>query len=180
MLLIALVIFTSACSHMPLSTMVSMSSFDEEDFIAINPSEIKVRIRTDKYLDLNDRHIKLQFKLISPSGNLDETLSLNKISTSNRQINQWFGKEYTEYNTIFALSEESIDAFKQFQDSKLVRTARDNADISFNAKVQFPEEAPNQLMFSIDLQLDLNDDYFTLFDEVYVDFEKAAKEQGTQ
>ena len=98
-LLIALVIFTSACSHMPLSTMVSMSSFDEEDFIAINPSEIKVKIRTDKYLDLSDRHIKLQFKLVSPSGNLDETLSLNKTSTSSRQIDQWFGEEYTEYST---------------------------------------------------------------------------------
>lgn len=170
-----LAIFIAGCSHVPLSTMVSMSGFDEEDFIAIKPDEVRVKVRSDKPLDLSDEDIKLQFKLKSPSGNLDENLALNKVSQSSRQIDSWFGEDTTQYSSTFSLSDKSVVSFKKFQDSKLVRTSRENAKMNFNAKVQFPDNTPEQITFSIDLLLNPSDGYFTLIDEYYFDFDEAKK-----
>ncbi|MBV34450.1 MAG: hypothetical protein CMP47_03195 [Rickettsiales bacterium] len=173
--ILALVFLASACSHIPLSTMVSMSSFDEEDFVAITPENIRVKVRTDKPLSLSDEHVKLEFNIEGPSGRLSEAVSLTKLSQSTHIINKWFGEDRKEYARTFALSEQAVITFKQVQKSKLVRTAAENSKFKFKANISFPDDTPTQLMLTIDLLLKPEKGYFTLFEDVHIDFEEASK-----
>ncbi|WP_251359300.1 hypothetical protein [Kangiella sp. TOML190] len=175
-LLIVLILLIQGCSSIPLSTMWKMRNFDENSFTQIEPRYIRMKVRTDKPMDVDNDSIKLKFGFEGKTEKQEEILGLELIATDKKNISHFFSDDTQEYSYTFRLKPESIMAMQKVQRSPLVHKKKREGKASFSASWNFGEKTPTQYTISIDLQLDPTNGYFTLIDEYYFDFDKLQKE----
>ena len=66
--LLLLCLWLGGCVSIPLSTIVRMSTFDEQDFVALNPDVVRVRITLPQVFKLDAGQSSLGVKITSPAG----------------------------------------------------------------------------------------------------------------
>ncbi|NVJ65707.1 MAG: hypothetical protein HWE16_04405 [Gammaproteobacteria bacterium] len=168
------------CSSIPLSTMWKMKSFDEDDFNQIRAQDLRVKFRTDKYVDVTEKSLTLQLKFSSNDEAHESKFELEQIEQGHETKDPWFRKEYKEFYSVLRLSPESMRSFKKLQRS--AASLRDSSkNVEFIVNFGFGENEPESYIMSIDLLLNPNQGYFTLFDEVpfgVKNIEKLNKENS--
>lgn len=157
------------CSHIPLSTMLSMSSFDAEDFIAINPQELRVRVITNTPAKFIEKRTTLLLTFTSPDAKFDKVLHLEKISDNLSTESHWVGKDTVKHTTDFKLDEAGVETFKDIQSSPYIVKRPDNSSFKFKIKWRLDSEDPLKYTIRTDLLFQPEDGYFTLLEGLEID-----------
>lgn len=110
-------LFLSACSSIPLSSMIKLASMDDNDITRINPSQVRVRITVNDPAKLHTKDVRLALKFeYAGEGNSEYQFVLRIIDS--RQIDAtsgWFSSEPNKHQYEFVIADHSVDVFKKYQ-----------------------------------------------------------------
>lgn len=169
LLILSLTLFISGCASIPINTMLTMSSFDEEDFMRIQPQELEARIQVDEPLTINIDETQLALELDTQKGLLSYEFPLVLVEQVNIPASSGFFSDdvaKTEYR--LELSEKAIEDLKSvkevFQEGQSGRFAF-SVLTSFNGRPGNIEE----VRLSMFLQLFEDEGFFTLFDDAKIE-----------
>ncbi|GAA4357119.1 hypothetical protein [Kangiella marina] len=174
LMIAALAFLVSACSHIPLSTMLSMSSFDEEDFAQITPETIRAKITTDVADKFAEEKTSLKFVLVSPSKKIDKTLPLKIVSETLGNEEHWFQEDSIKHVTVFKLSPSAIEDFKEIQQTIAEKHPTGSRQLHFSIRWGMDKQNPGPYRLTAELLLDAEDGYFTLIDDFEIDYDKMS------
>ncbi len=172
MTLITTLIITStltACSSVPISTMLKLSSFDEQSILTIEPSLIRAKITVNEFIDIDLPNTKLGLSLENSQGKLQLQFPLAKISlTENSASDSFFSSSPASQTYLLQLSPDAIADFKKLQ-KQLKSSDKNTFGFSVAAKLNkqedlTPEQEQERLFMTIELKLNKNEEFFTLID----------------
>ena len=163
------VIGSAGCLTIPKATMARISSFSDADYLAFDPTVIRVRITSDSDDPLRPERTRLTLRVLRRDGSaaaiqagmvlLDEQ-DLKPSAYVNPLARFGFGYQ-PEHVYILGFDDRSIRAFRKLQ-SFIRKRAIDNGTITVNC--DFREHQP--ALVNIDLLLDPKEGYFPLFEKV--------------
>ena len=162
----------SSCSTIPLGTMLKLSSFDENSFLALNPNELRTKIHVDKPLVINISKTKLSLILKTAKGESAFHYPLKLLSSKVLSAEKsWLGgiPERTEYT--LALSPDAISAFENLQQT-MRKDSPKVMDFSVFVAVAQRDKTTTEMVTSIFIKLQKKSDYIMLFDRAAVQFKK--------
>jgi hypothetical protein len=172
MTLITTLIITStltACSSVPISTMLKLSSFDEQSILTIEPLLIRAKITVNEFIDIDLANTKLGLSLENSQGELQLQFPLAKISLTKNSANDSFLSSSPASQTyLLQLSPDAIVDFKKLQ-KQLKSSDKNTFGFSIAAKLKKQEnlttiQEQEKLFMTIELKLNKNEDFFTLID----------------
>ncbi|MEX1222324.1 MAG: hypothetical protein WEA82_09475 [Idiomarina sp.] len=163
LLILSLTLFISGCASIPISTMLTMSSFDAEDFIRIQPQELEAKIQVDDPVTISIDETRLALELDTQKGLLSYEFPLVLVEQVKIPASPGFFSDdvaKTEYR--LELSEQGIEDFKAVKE---VFQERQSGQLDFSVLTniyELPEDSETVRM-SIFLQLFEDEGFFTLF-----------------
>ncbi|ASP37625.1 hypothetical protein CHH28_02595 [Bacterioplanes sanyensis] len=154
----------SACTSVPLSTMAKLSTFDWQDFNALQAGDIQVKITVPQGFELNIERSWLGFELSSEHNHHSGRFDLQRLSTQASVIDGGlFGSDIAATTYRLQLQPESRPAFTELQ-AYLRQHKADNVMIRVVPKIKrYPANAEFVSVW-IDLQLSSQEGFFTLVD----------------
>jgi hypothetical protein len=160
----ALCLWLSGCVSVPLSTIVRMATFDERDFVQLDPDVIRVRLKLVEGFVLDPGKSTLGVKIASEAGDHFGEFKLDKVTESRAELakgmfsSDVMGNEYT-----LKLAAQSKKEFRKLQ--SFVGKGRPGQVTIFIAPIlsSYPKEARTTNVW-IDLLLSVDDGFFTLLD----------------
>lgn len=169
LLFIILALLIQGCSNVPLSTIIKMSSFDEEDFIQLNPEELRVRVRSNTKTNVIAAN-QLTYSYKDTETYIDRYLSLEKLEEEKvRTVEHWFKDDSVEHISWYKLDEEGIEQFRALQKHPVLQDKDREGTFELSVQTVYTEDSPMQFLLSADLLLDPEDGYFTLFYDLEID-----------
>lgn len=161
----------SSCVSVPLTTIVRMATFDERDFVQLDPDAIRARIKLVDGFVLDPDKSTLGVKITSEAGDHSGEFRLQKVTESRTELSKGLlsddllGTEYT-----LKLAAQSKDEFRKLQ--SFVAKGRPGQVIIAVAPIllSFPKDAPTTNIW-IDLLLAKEQGYFTLLEGAEVPME---------
>lgn len=162
---ISFILLIQGCSNIPLSTMWKMKGFDQNDFNRIKPQQIRVKFRSDKFVDVTKKSLKLSIQSTKNKKTSKKSFALEQINSGENLVNKLFGSDFIEYYSILRLTPDSMKQFSELQKTSLFHQKKGET-LEFVISFNFYESEPPSYLMSIDLLLNPEDSYFTLFDEV--------------
>ncbi|MBD3653550.1 hypothetical protein [Kangiella sp.] len=172
---LVLLILLQGCSSMPLSTMLKMSSFDETDFVNLKAEDIRVKVRNNTQENVLRNNV-LRYQYRGPEGAIDESFSMELINENVETIEHWFTDNSVQHSGWYKLDSEGIKLFKELQKDPLLAMRKKEGDFTFSVTFKLSKNAPERFMMSIDLLLNPEDGYFTLFDQHELDLKEAQND----
>ena len=158
-----------ACSNIPISTMIKMSSFDEDDFIQLNPEELRVRVRSNTETNVIASN-QLTYSYKDTETYIDRYLSLEKLEEEKvRTVKHWFKDDTVEHISWYKLDEEGVEQFRALQQHPVLQDKDREGTFELSVQTVYTEDSPMQFLLSADLLLDPEDGYFTLFYDLEID-----------
>lgn len=170
-----LILLLQGCSSMPLSTMLKMSSFDETDFVKLNPEDIRVKVRNNTQENVLKSNV-LRYQYKGPEGVIDESFSMELFDEDIETIEHWFGDDTSQHSSWYKLDDRGIKLFRNLKQHPLLAMKKKDGEFSISVKFKIAESAPEQFNMSIDLLLSPEDGYFTLFDQHEFNLTEAQNE----
>lgn len=169
---VLLVFFSQGCASIPLSTMLSLRHFDEQDALALKPEQIKARIQVDSPAQLDINQAKLALSAETPDGTLMYDFPLVLIST--RQIPSESGffsdtPAKTEYE--LKLSDAAVANFNGFK-SRYQDSPAGQYGLNVSAGFKETDGPMEKIVFSIHLKLADDEDYLLILDNAEIDLQK--------
>lgn len=170
-LIIVILLLTTACSSVPVGTLLKLSSFDEQYVSTLDPHEIRAKITVNAFLDVNLDDTKLGITIDNDKGEMALNFPLEIITlTQNKAIPGFFSQQPASQTYLLKLSPQAIADFKTLQ-SELTPPKESKFGFSVDAKLKKHKnlttaQSEQQLFMSIDLKLNHNDGFFTLFDKL--------------
>ncbi|MCO7191245.1 MULTISPECIES: hypothetical protein [unclassified Pseudoalteromonas] len=164
---VALCLF--GCSSIPLSTMLKYRNFDEQSFTALNPSQIRSKVKVSKPFTLNMEKMNLSLSLENEKGISHFTFPLILEKQGRIDAQEGFilsEPAKTEYT--FRLSELAVNNFLKTQ-NLLSQEVQQKISFSIGAGFNEKPQERQTVHISISLQLDDKEGYFTLIDEAEVE-----------
>lgn len=170
----------TGCMSVPVSTMVRMSTFDEGDFMQIDPEIVRVKIKLPQQFSLNPARSWLGVDISSEAGVHYGEFKLDQVSMEPTEISAGMfsgmkpGTSYT-----LALSAKSKDEFRKLQGFVSKGQPGDILIRVVPILSSFPRDAPSVNVW-IDLLLEDSQGYFTLVDgaEIPMDRIRAASTEA--
>jgi hypothetical protein len=164
-----LCLWLSACVSVPLSTIVRMATFDERDFVQLDPDVIRARIKLLEGFALDAGKSTLGVKITSEAGEHHGEFKLEKITEGRTQLSKGLfsgnvmGTEYT-----LKLAAQSKDEFRKLQ--SFVGKGRPGQVTIIIVPIlsSYPKDAPTTNVW---IDLLLSKDYFTLLEGAEVPME---------
>lgn len=163
----------TACSSVPLSTMLKLSSFNEQSVLSINPDNIRAKITVNNFIDIDLENTKLGLAVESSQGNLALQFPLEKLTlTGNSATESFFSSTPASQTYLLQLSPVAVADFKKLQ--KQLRTSQENSfGFSVGAKLKkkenlTDEQKDQKLFMTIELKLDAAEEFFTLIDNAEI------------
>lgn len=169
-LIIFWVVLATGCANIPLSTMLKFSSFNEQDFIALDASDIQTRVSISKPFTIKLEDTQLALDLNTDKGTRRLEFPLTLIQTTEIAAEDGFFSSVpakTEYT--FKLSEEAIANFQDVQQTLLTEPGI-NGGFSVSTGFNEQPDAEQTILISIALQLDKDDGFFVLVEDADVEF----------
>jgi len=169
---LCIVLMFSACASVPLGTMLRFSTFDEEDFAAIDPQQLSVRIFLADPQAIGEGPVFLNL-LLETSGQpfIGNYQMAPSRSFRDEQSSGWFGPAVTGTTYQFELTPAQVLEFRRLQ-QEMLNTAVEHMTISVN----FPPLTtdPEEARVWVFLALDDKRDYITLVDgaRVQIDYDQ--------
>jgi hypothetical protein len=168
------VLSLTGCASIPLSTMLEFRSFDQNDFVHIQPRSIQAKIQLDEpvYADVagavlslelnNEKGLRsFQFPLV-----LLEEVKINAVPGV-------FSEQPAKTEYRFALSEEAV---KNFQSVQQIVQQQKHGQFNFSVSTNFepfPEEL-EQVYLSVLLMLSEQKGFVTLIDRAAFDVKRSG------
>lgn len=165
-LTVLLLLSFSGCASIPLSTMIELSSFDENAFLELEPEDLSVKVHVDKPVELDKDNIEMAVTITTRKGDLKFYFPIGLISQNDiPKDDAWFSSvpERTEYQ--FELTIEAVDTFRQFQ-SNMRAEKPESYGLDVRLSMIRPEQEITEVIASVFIKLNRESDYLTLFDRV--------------
>ena len=164
----------SGCTSIPLSTIVQMSTFDGDDFVALDPQALRVKITLLKGFELNTRQSWLGIGLSSPAGELREVFRLKKESiVSHVKSSGMFSPPEQVISYTLSLRPASREKFIKLQ-AFFDKAPPDEVDIRVVPKLASYPETAKSVKTWIELQLNYKDGFFSLIDGAELSLKKLS------
>lgn len=168
-----------ACSNVPLSTMMKMSGFDEDDFIKLTPEDIRVRVRSNTKVNVLAAN-QLSYSYKGSEAYIEECLTLVKLEEENiKTIEHWFREDSFEHISWYQLDKEGIEQFRSLQRHPILKNTDREGSFELSIQTVYTEDSPNQFELSVDLLLNPEDGYFTMFEGLEIDQSPARSDVET-
>lgn len=169
-LIISFLCLLSACSSIPLSTMVQFRDFDENSLLSIEPANIRARVTTDADISLKIAESKMTLELKSEHDIKQYRFALEVISSTDIPAQDgWFSSVPAKKQHELRLSSEAIS---NFNDLKSQAIDFDTVQSKFNVGVGFgmadDKPFPKEIVLSVALKLEQERDYIILFDNAEI------------
>jgi len=165
----------SSCVSVPLSTIVRMSTFDERDFVQLNPDVVRVRIKLPDGFNLNAGKSSLGVRITSAAGVHHGEFKLEQVTAERAQLSKdMFSDDMP--GTAYTLR-LSVPSKKEFRDLQtFVRRGHPGEIVIAVGPIlsSFPKDAPTVNVW-IDLLLSESQGYFTLLDAAEVPMEQIRE-----
>lgn len=160
---------------MPLTTMLKMSSFDETDFVNLKPEDIRVKVRNSTQENVLTNNV-LRYQYRGPEGAIDQSFSMELIKENVETIEHWFTGNSYQHSGWYKLDAEGVKLFKELQKDPLLAKRKKEGELEFSVKFKLSENIPERFTISIDLLLNPEDGYFTLFDQHELNLTEAQND----
>ncbi|WP_347692899.1 hypothetical protein [Rheinheimera fenheensis] len=154
----------NSCASVPLGTMLEFSTFGKEDFVALEPLEIRAKIHVDEPVLADVASAEMVLELTTDEGIRAFTfplllLSEEKIAPQVGFFSRSVGK--TEYT--LKLSDEAV---KNFIATQRIIQDEQTGSVSFSVTTGFQQFPSNmtEIGLSVFLQLSEEEGFVTLFD----------------
>lgn len=157
-----------ACSNIPLSTMMKMSGFDEEDFIKLKPEDIRVKVRSNTKVNVLAAN-QLSYSYKGSEAYIDDCLSLELFKEEVRTVEHWFRDDSFEHIGWYQLDSEGIDKFRAMQQHPILQNKDREGTFELTIQTVYFDESPTKFELSVDLLLDPKEGYFTMFEDLEID-----------
>lgn len=154
----------TACLSIPISTIARMATFSDDDFYAIDPTEVRMRITSDKDSSLQIDKTKLYFEVQKRDGAVARVAGPVTVEREERLAPKetFLGLGYqARHIYVLKLNEQGIASFRSFQQSV---KKRDLASVSISLEFDF--ETTEKATIVVDLMLSKREGYFTVLDKV--------------
>lgn len=161
-------LFLPACSNIPLSTVMKMSGFDEEDFIKLNPEDIRVKVRSNTKVNVLAAN-QLSYSYKGSEAYIDDCLSLELFKEEVRTVEHWFRDDSFEHIGWYQLDSEGIDKFRAMQQHPILQNKDREGTFELTIQTVYSDESPTKFELSVDLLLDPKEGYFTMFEDLEID-----------
>lgn len=157
------VLFLSACSSIPVSTMLKMSSLDETTLQQTNPEDVRTRITLRPGIQPNLELTNLAMALELAEGSRQFTFPLEQ-----ERVDPvvWGGGLFSDDQQMFAytlrLTDEGVKDFAAMQKASQESEWR-GIDLDIHVKF-IGHERGDQGTMTLELKLAADEDFFTMFD----------------
>ncbi|MCW8878158.1 MAG: hypothetical protein OQK51_14010 [Kangiellaceae bacterium] len=171
-LTLLLVFFLASCSSVPLSSMVKLANFDQDDLIRIDPSQVRSKITLTAPAELETKTVKLVLKFEYSASNPQEYLfSLEPLWSKKISRDKWFEADELLHQYEFKIEQQSIKAFKKYQREflKYGKPKKYHWTVYYYLKNR-PIES-NDIKLDLELKFSEKDEYFYLLKGAVVDIE---------
>lgn len=171
---IVLAIFLTSCASVPLGTMLEFRSFGKDDFITIQPQDIRAKIRIDEPVRADVQSAELAIELTTEKGMREFKFPLlllreEKIEPVAGVFSKSAGK--TEYS--LKLSDEAVENFLLAQ--QLIQDEQPKS-LNFSVKTgfeKFPSEI-TEVRLSVFLKLAEEKGFVTLFENAKLEIKHES------
>ena len=157
-----------ACSNIPVSTMMKMSGFDEEDFIKLKPEDIRVKVTSNTQVNVLAAN-QLSYSYKGSEAYIDDCLSLELFKEEVRTVEHWFRDDSFEHIGWYQLDTDAVAKFKQLQQHPILLNKKREGTFELTIQTVYSDESPTKFELSIDLLLDPKEGYFTMFEDLEID-----------
>ncbi|MCL1074525.1 hypothetical protein [Shewanella dokdonensis] len=171
--LFVVLLLLSGCSAVPLSTLTHFATFDEQDFAALDPGQIRARLVVDDFVKLKDITLKAQINASEGVQQLEFPLKL--ISKEILPVRKsWIFTTQVRARYQYELSPQAQQNFVKLQQA-LLKGQKYNCDVN----VVFDKHTPPQpFKYTVKLMLDPDNGYITMIDNREMDIGKADLAAG--
>ena len=164
LLLLTLTIIIGSCSSVPLSTIARMSSFDSQDFVSLNPDDLRVIVVLPREFTLDTKTSWLGVDISSSAGMHQGVFELCEESVRSEETSKGFFSEPEEITSyLLSLTPASKEKFNSLQ-VFVSKAAAEEVTIRVVPKLASRPENATSVSVSIDLQLSQEQGFFTLVD----------------
>ncbi|WDE06447.1 hypothetical protein SG34_005875 [Thalassomonas viridans] len=173
--LLALSVMFGGCSSIPLSTMMKFSTFDESDFLEIDPRQLRARVRLEQGFTLSAEKSKLEIEIDTLKGRINYLFPLQELSAKvvTQEASLFFTPEpVTEYQ--LKLTGQAVSAFLALQ-QEIKAKKPGSYSLSVSTSLGERPENAEEVTMSVLLKLSEGDDYFTLVDNATLALGKASE-----
>lgn len=158
--------FLVACSSIPVSTMLRMSSMDAETLQEIQPEALRARITLEPQVTPNLEESKLSVTLGTLKGERQFGFSLQSDGQESiANEGGWFSEEAQLTAYTLKLSESAIADFKAMQ-AEFLQQSPESMGLNVKAILHRPDDHTSGVM-TVELKLFSDEDFFTLVDEYH-------------
>ena len=164
LILAAILVVSTGCTSVPLSTIAKMSTFDWQDFNALNASELEVQITIPQGFKLNIDNSWLGVDIGSDNNHHSGRFLLKSLEVvkTYKDIGLFHDDAAVTRYTL-ALADASLFDFKRLQDYLSTHKAKDVAIRVVPKIKKYPHDL-DKIQIWIDLKLSQKEGYFTLID----------------
>lgn len=159
----------SACSAVPISTMIQMAGFGKDDMLRLKPEDIRARITVNDSIQVKAEKTKLTAGFETDGQQQQLTFNLEEIKREPiAAVDGFFSSRPAFQKVTFKLSSEGIAAFNKAK--QLAQTEQDGK-ASFSVSAAFDKkdgseiQTDEKLLLTLELKLDKDSDFMTLIDE---------------
>lgn len=164
-LIIFIALFTTACSNVPWSTIYKLRSFDLDDFVALNPEQLKMQVISHDAVPLDFERVMMDFKLNTENKKFEQSIGLNLMSEHRKD-------EQIIYE--LALTE---NAKKVLRETQKFMSQHKDAKVGLNIKTPLPaDDSVDTMVLTINIYL--NDEYLTLLNQLEMDASQFRPEHN--
>ena len=164
LLLIISVLMLCSCTTVPVSTMLKLSTFDDDDFSSLIAEDVQAIVTISNNAPLNPDHVKLDISIGKDQEKQSFLFPVELVSKSAVAAKKgWFDDSPAATKYRLRLTEDGLSNLKQLQAmrNKRDQAYRINVFLSFLA---LPKDY-NEVILSVAIQLDKDEKPVVLFSE---------------
>jgi hypothetical protein len=162
LVVVAILVCLTGCASVPLSTMLRMSTMNQQTLLELDPQQIRARVAVDGGFELDPKSTQLSLDISDETGKRESrSYVLNLLSKTNEtRPGGMFHSDYPVVAYEFALDSESIEDLRRLQ-----TVFAHGKNPRFNVNVQ--TTAPGyykSIRFWIDLKLRQSEPFMVVVD----------------
>ena len=148
MLYALLALCLAGCNHVPISTMLKMAAFDGQDFVALNPQDIRIKVLTVGAAEVRSTSATMHGTIEAPAGLVSYSFDLQAYHSSVATVRR----------DIFSGSAPATEVFYKFTEADIEQFYRIQSELGSSSRAKFT--------YSIGYGFDIGDQFKGEFDDI--------------
>lgn len=167
-------LLSCACAYVPLSTMVKMYSFNDQDFAELDPSRIRVRVALPSGFEMSIEDSRMDVHIQSSSTAQDSEFKLTDKSRPTRDGVDDLGERNSKEKKIYTLrlTDESVSEFARLQHS-LSGKKIDKSKIDISAVLKSAPCDADEVVVNVDLSPKPEEGFIPIVDGARIKIDKG-------